>query len=124
MGKTKFLTVYMLAGISGNALSCFINPRTPVRLQRSCALVPRHQLPSLDCPHHLVSVLELRYVIAHFCVDSVIAKLKVSLSRTVSRDGFSQNRNYDSVRTTQIKLHCATSVAICMRCDYVSAAVL
>lgn len=30
MGKAKFVTVYTLAGIAGNVLSCIVNPRTPV----------------------------------------------------------------------------------------------
>ncbi|CAN0520396.1 unnamed protein product, partial [Scytosiphon promiscuus] len=29
MGKTKFVAVYVLAGLAGNVLSCVINPRTP-----------------------------------------------------------------------------------------------
>ncbi|CAM9671357.1 unnamed protein product, partial [Ectocarpus sp. 6 AP-2014] len=29
MGKAKFVTVYTLAGIAGNVLSCIVNPRTP-----------------------------------------------------------------------------------------------
>lgn len=31
LGKKKFVTVYALAGIAGNILSCVVNPRTPVR---------------------------------------------------------------------------------------------
>lgn len=30
MGKTKFVVIYLLAGVSGNALSCIVNPRMPV----------------------------------------------------------------------------------------------
>lgn len=31
LGIKKFVTVYALAGIAGNALSCIVNPTTPVR---------------------------------------------------------------------------------------------
>lgn len=33
LGTKKFLAVYALAGIAGNALSCIVNPATPVRKQ-------------------------------------------------------------------------------------------
>ena len=33
MGKKKFVTVYVLAGMAGNILSCIVNPRTPVSCQ-------------------------------------------------------------------------------------------
>jgi len=33
MGTNRFVTVYVLAGMAGNILSCMVNPRTPVSYQ-------------------------------------------------------------------------------------------
>ena len=45
MGKKKFVTVYVLAGMAGNILSCIVNPRTPVSHQSGQISVAVHLSP-------------------------------------------------------------------------------